>query len=225
MPRLGTYTYPHYDLQKIRIAVKELAEMDGKASLTALAQKLRMSEKGGAFNYLVAALVDYGVATRSKNEIALTDLGKRIAKPLDDKDLNDALVEAFLNVPLFRRLYEKCGNKLPDDTDLMAYLIDITGQDRISVSKAAPTIRRIYSSIVNLLPPLEKKEEEVTPTQTQVTRVAPTIGAELPEGVLARFILKDVGYVDIKDKDTYSIVEAYMRVLKKKLGILDEESE
>lgn len=34
---------------------------------------------------------------------------------------------------------------------------------------------------------------------------------KLPEEVLARFILKDVGYVDIKDADTFGIAKAYFK--------------
>jgi len=45
----------------------------------------------------------------------------------------------------------------------------------------------------------------------------------LSEEALARFILKDVGYVDIKDKDTYLLAKAYLTLLSKKLGIADEE--
>lgn len=47
--------------------------------------------------------------------------------------------------------------------------------------------------------------------------------ARLPEEALARFTLKDVGYVDIKDKDTYLLAKAYLTLLSKKLGIADEE--
>lgn len=45
----------------------------------------------------------------------------------------------------------------------------------------------------------------------------------LPEEVLARFTLKDVGYVDIKNKDTYLLAKAYLKLLSKRLGIVDEE--
>ena len=45
---------------------------------------------------------------------------------------------------------------------------------------------------------------------------------QLPLEALARFILKDVGYVDIKDKGTFDLAKAYMKVLAKKIG-LDEE--
>lgn len=45
----------------------------------------------------------------------------------------------------------------------------------------------------------------------------------LSEETLARFTLKDVGYVDVKDKDTLQIAKAYLKLLSKKLGITEEE--
>lgn len=47
--------------------------------------------------------------------------------------------------------------------------------------------------------------------------------ARLPKEALARFTLRDVGYVDIKDKDTYQLAKAYLTLLSKKLGIAEEE--
>lgn len=45
----------------------------------------------------------------------------------------------------------------------------------------------------------------------------------LPEEALARFTLKDVGSVDIKDEDTFGLAKAFMKVLAKKLGIAEKE--
>lgn len=42
---------------------------------------------------------------------------------------------------------------------------------------------------------------------------------QLSEEVLARFTLKDVGSVDIKDEDTFGLAKAFFKVLAKKLGI------
>ena len=160
VPRLGAYTYPAYDLTKIREAVKAIAELGGKTTLSALAQRIKMSEKGGAFMYLVAALSDYGVANRTKNLISLTELGEKIAKPIDEDELRRALTTAFFNVELFKKLYEKAGNTVPEDHVLMAYLLDITGQDRLTISKSLRAIKKIYSTAVNILPPKEIKVEE-----------------------------------------------------------------
>jgi predicted transcriptional regulator len=50
------------------------------------------------------------------------------------------------------------------------------------------------------------------------------IKEQLPEEAFGRFSLKGVGYVDIKDKDTFELAKAYFKVLAKKLGIAEEEA-
>lgn len=45
----------------------------------------------------------------------------------------------------------------------------------------------------------------------------------IPEEALARFTLKGVGSVDIKDEDTFGLAKAFMKVLAKKLGIAEKE--
>ena len=186
MPLLGAYAYPLRDLDEVIEMAIHLAELGGKTSLSAFARKMKMSERGGAFLYRVAALVDYGVAERVKGELRLTQLGQRLAKPIDDEDLAKAKVEAFFNVPLFKKLHEIVGNRTPEDSDLMAHLINITGQDRISVSKALPHIRRIYRKAVSFLPsiagPPAKPEEVAELPPARPTIPVPTFNVE--KGVL-----------------------------------------
>ena len=50
-----------------------------------------------------------------------------------------------------------------------------------------------------------------------------TESGAIGEGVLGRFTLKDVGYVDIKDADTYEIAELYLKVLAKKIGVSKDD--
>jgi len=79
---------------------------------------------------------------------------------------------------------------------------------------------------------LEKPREKVIrrkkTKQSEIKNLASetkvSIFTAIPERVLARFILKDVGYVDVKDKDTFEIARAYLKVLAKKLGINEGES-
>ncbi len=42
------------------------------------------------------------------------------------------------------------------------------------------------------------------------------------EGVLGRITVKDAGYIDIKDKTTYEIAKAYLKLFAEKLGIKEE---
>ena len=48
---------------------------------------------------------------------------------------------------------------------------------------------------------------------------------ELPEGVIGRIIVKDVGYIDVKDKDTFKIAKMYLKFIARKLGIKGEKDE
>ena len=48
---------------------------------------------------------------------------------------------------------------------------------------------------------------------------------QLKEDVLARLTLKDIGIIDVKDKDTFKIAQAYMNLLSKKLRIDEEEED
>jgi hypothetical protein len=65
--------------------------------------------------------------------------------------------------------------------------------------------------------PRGKKHEKGPPQGTPEDMHKP-----LMDDVLARFELKGTGYVDIKDKDTYELAKAYMKLLAKKLEITEE---
>jgi hypothetical protein len=62
--------------------------------------------------------------------------------------------------------------------------------------------------------PIRKRRQEITTILTK---------GKLSEEVLARFELKDTGYVDIKNRDDFEIAKAYWKALGKKLGITEKE--
>ena len=41
----------------------------------------------------------------------------------------------------------------------------------------------------------------------------------ISEGVLGRVTVKDAGFIDVKDKTTYEIAKAYLKLFAEKLGI------
>jgi len=67
------------------------------------------------------------------------------------------------------------------------------------------------------------KKQPEAPERKYESRGVEGLQERLPEEALARFILKNTGYVDIKDKDTFKIAESYLKILSKKLGITEEE--
>lgn len=80
-------------------------------SLDGLAAKLNQSATGGGFRLKVYSARTFGLCDITRGQVDLTDLGLRIIDPPHAKA---ARVEAFLNVPLYRQVYEQLkGQQLP----------------------------------------------------------------------------------------------------------------
>jgi len=80
MPKAGKYGYPYYELDYVIEKIKRAYEVihDYQMRRGVIANALNMSEKGGGFLYLLAALEDYGLTENHEGFVILTDLGKRI---------------------------------------------------------------------------------------------------------------------------------------------------
>lgn len=80
-------------------------------SVDALAAKLNLSAGGGGFRLKIYSARTFGLCDVSRGQVDLTDLGLRI---VDAPHAKAARVEAFLNVSLYRQLYEQLkGQQLP----------------------------------------------------------------------------------------------------------------
>lgn len=83
---------------------------------TDIASALDMG-KGNNFFYLTASSRDYGltVGTRDTAKIEIGDIGKRFAYPKTPEEEYEAVKDAFLNVELFKKVYEYYqGENLPE---------------------------------------------------------------------------------------------------------------
>jgi hypothetical protein len=104
-----------------------------------LAADLDQQKTSGAFRSRLSAGRMFGATETVRGDIGLTDLGQRIANP----DMRpEALAEAFLNVPLYRKIYDKfAGGKLPPGQGIEAEMIRL-GVPRKQVSKARQVLIR-----------------------------------------------------------------------------------
>ncbi len=76
-----------------------------------LAGQLQVASTGGGFNLRMGTAKMFGLVSYERGNISLTDLGMRVSDPQQEKA---ARAEAFLNVPLYRALFEKYkGKTLP----------------------------------------------------------------------------------------------------------------
>ncbi|MEB2320749.1 MAG: hypothetical protein OZ935_19070 [Pseudomonadota bacterium] len=92
--------------------VNHVREVGGTGcSLDALAAKMDQSAGGGGFRMKVYSARTFGLCDVTRGDVELTDLGLRI---VDTSHVDQARVDAFMNVPLFRQIYEQLkGQVLP----------------------------------------------------------------------------------------------------------------
>lgn len=93
---------------------------------------------------------------------------------------------------------------------------------RANIALSQSIIEKLAVSQVRKRPPPTARRRR-KPKESETTGTQEVVQEQLSEEVLARLTLKGVGYVDIKDKDTYQIARAYLKVLSKKLDITEEE--
>jgi hypothetical protein len=98
-------------------------EAGGACDSDQLAAYLKMEPTGGGFRLRTGAAKMFGFVTIERGKFALTDLGRKILDPDQEKA---ARVEAFLNVELNRKIYENHkGYPLPPQAGLDRFLVNV----------------------------------------------------------------------------------------------------
>jgi len=98
---------------------------------------------------------------------------------------------------------------------------------KVFVSLAQKAEIPLSQEIVNKLSvSLERKKPRPKKKQVRKQKFkenAENMQKQLPEGVLARIMLADTGYVDIKDRDDFEIAKAYWKTIMQKLGVTEKD--
>jgi hypothetical protein len=110
----GTIAFPYHDINAaIEIARTILGKGAHPLSREQLAGALGQNPSTGSFNLKVGAARMFGVIETVQGKYQLTQLGFAIADT-DEARHRAAKVAAFLNVPLYKAVYDKYrGNQLP----------------------------------------------------------------------------------------------------------------
>jgi hypothetical protein len=112
----STIEFPYIDLDDAVQVARGIHHFGTKCDLTQLAAQLNQAVNGGGFRGRIVAARVFGVIMSDKGEASLTPLGLRIA---DSTQEQSARVEAFLNVPLYKALYDRYkGVSLPPGAGL-----------------------------------------------------------------------------------------------------------
>jgi hypothetical protein len=118
----STIRFPYSSLSDV-VQVAEVVHHDygGRCSPDQLAAALNQTTSSGSFRIKVSTTQLVGAAEVHRGVLTLTELGRRIA---DEETRPQALIEAFLNVELYERIYGKYqGGRLPRDAGLESDMV------------------------------------------------------------------------------------------------------
>jgi hypothetical protein len=120
----STIHFPYLDLDDSLAIAKGIHEVGGSSCLIeTLAGHLKQAPNGGGFRQRLICARIYGLVRYDKGEISLLELGNRICDPLQEKG---ARIEAFLNVPLYKAVYDKFrGTILPPPSGIESSMVSL----------------------------------------------------------------------------------------------------
>lgn len=108
----STIEFPYLDLSNAMEVAHAVKAVGGtSADWPQIAIKLTMQADGGAFRLRILTARVFGIVKSDRGRVELTPLGSRVVDPQYERA---AKVEAFMQVPLFKALYDKlAGQTLP----------------------------------------------------------------------------------------------------------------
>lgn len=108
----STIEFPYLDLDNAIEIVKAIHRVEGdRCEWNQLATALGVSAEGGGFRMRLLTAKTFGLLTYERGQVMLTDCGIRAADPAHEKR---ARFEAYMNVQLFKQLFERLnGQTLP----------------------------------------------------------------------------------------------------------------
>jgi len=139
--------FPYNDLaESIEVAKIIHEKAGGQCDLAQLAALLEYSGVGnGAFRMRVSAAKMFGLVEEAdERKLKVSQRGQAIVAPISEPLANQAKVDAFMAVDLFKRVYDKFhGTSLPEQVGLKNLLIT---EYSVVADRVVPTVRILLES-------------------------------------------------------------------------------
>ncbi|MBA3343005.1 MAG: hypothetical protein H0T48_14380 [Gemmatimonadaceae bacterium] len=137
--------FPYYNLDDSIKVAKVIYENGGASDRVQLATLLGYkSVANGSFLTRVSAARMFGLIEQDGNKLRVSERGMKIVAEVDPGDADRAKVEAFLDIELFRKVFEEYnGRPLPPDVGLRN-LLEQTHS--VVKDRVVPTIRIMLDS-------------------------------------------------------------------------------
>jgi hypothetical protein len=222
--KIGNKTIPENRLPSLIEAVKTLygkfstKEIDDETASRLLGHT---TSRSGAYIQKRADLRAFGLI-EPRGPIKVTEVGRKVSYPNNTREEQEGLIQAISNIELWKLIYEKYTKKgLTPPSDFWTDIREWTGLPPEEAKNAAEIVRKAYLEDIKYTKPEFEPEKGVVAMGVEKIDMS----AAIPEGVVGRVMLKDAGYIDVKDKHTYELAKAYLKIFAEKLGIKEEKPE
>lgn len=230
--------YPHASITKSIELAEAVYALGGTSSIEMCAEQMGR-KVGGGFNSIVSAATKFGMITKTRGQLAITELFKDYHLGYSNEEKSEILRSSFLHVPLFHEIYERFKNQILPIKILDRLLIrefNVNQQDASRVSKyfidgsKATELLNSDNSFctVNLDLPdshpeekIDKSEANTSQDQTHsiINTTSPTSTEDLNND---EFTVRISGpginsTLTIKEEDDLDIVEVMLKKVRKKL--------
>jgi hypothetical protein len=142
------------------------------------------SSKSSAFKSKVAAMRAYGL-TQGRGQVRVTEIGEKIARHRNEKEYNEAIIDAINNIRLWNVLFERYTKRGKELTtkELWLELESECGLPPKPAQDIAPQVLKEYTEDVRAIrdmPSSNNTEQEMMVEQTQnpqgISETKPTEG-------------------------------------------------
>lgn len=137
----GPNRYPNFDLESCLAFARAVKDLGGNACTAEQIGGILgyKNVRAGGFISRVAATRQFGLIATVEGRYRTTQLAETIFYPITPEQKRQALSEAFLNVPLYRAIYEEYkGVRLPEALgldNLLRTKFQIPGGDRTALAR------------------------------------------------------------------------------------------
>jgi len=120
----STISFPYLDLDDAIQVTKAVNDVGGNScEWEQLAAKLGAAAKGGGFRMRVLTAKTFGLLSYDKGTVTLSEIGMRAVDAQQEKA---ARADAFLSVPLYKRVYDQFkGTSLPGTVGLEGFMVSV----------------------------------------------------------------------------------------------------
>lgn len=174
--KLGDYEIPDVRLTPITVdTLEEIYKVKKRGKIQSKDLAIFLGFKYGTephFYKKIRALIGFGLMN-GKGIFQISELGESLLHPRNEDERKSALTNSVLNIPLWKEIYEKHGEK-PREDNFWAVIMDITKTDPDTAKKNALKILGWYIADIQHVSNSFISQDETSTSSTETLRSSST---------------------------------------------------